>query len=58
MGKTNKTNKYNNNDEHEEELGYDAEEYRNRKKEKRLSNILKSKNIDELINLTDDNNEY
>lgn len=56
MGKTNKTNKYN--DEHEEEIGYDAEEYRNRKKEKRLANVLKSKNIDELISLTDEDEEF
>jgi hypothetical protein len=57
MGKTNKTNKYK--DEHEEEeIGYDAAEYRNRKKEKRLANVLKSKNIDELISLTDEDEEF
>ena len=57
MGKTNKTNKYK--DEHEEEeIGYNAAEYRNRKKEKRLANVLKSKNIDELISLTDEDEEF
>jgi hypothetical protein len=56
MGKTNKTNKYK--DDDEEEIGYDAVEYRNRKKEKRLANVLKSKNIDELISLTDEDQEF
>jgi|APGre2960657423_1045063.scaffolds.fasta_scaffold00100_29 hypothetical protein len=56
MGKTNKTNKYK--DDDEEEIGYDPSEYRNRKKEKRISNVLKSKNIDELISLTDDDEEF
>jgi hypothetical protein len=51
MSKTKKRNKFR---EEEDEEGYDPQEYRNKKKEKRLSSALRSKNVDELLNLTDD----
>ena len=56
MSKSKKHNQYFIEEDDEDFYGSDSD-YRNRKKEKRISTALKRKNIDELIDLTEED-EY
>lgn len=55
MSKSKKFNKYF--EEENEAFGNDFSDYRQHKKDKRISTALKRRNIDELIDLTEDD-EY
>ena len=59
MSKTNKRDYREYGDQYD---GYDSKSYiserNNKKKQKRLSNALKTKNIDDLINMNEDDEEF
>jgi hypothetical protein len=59
MGKSKKFNSNFIREEDDEAYdAYSADEYKNRKKEKRITTALRSKNVEELISLTNEEDDY
>jgi len=54
MSKSKKTYKYYDDDDDYVEVQYNYEEYRERKKNKKLSHALKTKSIDDLIQIDEE----
>jgi len=57
MSKSRKVNKYYDDYNEDEYDSYAYEEYRERKKNKRITSAIKTKSIDDLIRLSDDDYE-